>query len=113
MFKFQCFGGGVSTTYFASVHSLRIPTLLSASSAKIPEEVLVHIFGEATRATIVCCLVGNCECIYLLSLYIYAKLTGSMYLKLTSHSDMFKVCITDLMLFVLEWFYNLAGTLTA
>ncbi|KAJ6677663.1 hypothetical protein OIU85_008257 [Salix viminalis] len=33
------------------VHSLGLPSLLSDPSAKTPEEALVHIFGEARRAT--------------------------------------------------------------
>ncbi|ERN20150.1 hypothetical protein AMTRI_Chr06g201460 [Amborella trichopoda] len=33
------------------VHSLGLPALLSDPSAKIPEEALVHIFGEARRTT--------------------------------------------------------------
>ncbi|KAK6930581.1 AAA ATPase, AAA+ lid domain [Dillenia turbinata] len=33
------------------VHSLGLPSLLSDPSAKMPEEALVHIFGEARRTT--------------------------------------------------------------
>ncbi|GAB2294173.1 hypothetical protein Dimus_028393 [Dionaea muscipula] len=33
------------------VHSIGLPSLLSDSSAKTPEEALVHIFGEARRTT--------------------------------------------------------------